>query len=82
MTPATNKGLASTLADGIKSAFVRCSPAVRLKIHCSAFDEFAGCFYLRLWVRYVADVWAKRSLNASAAASPKRYLQALATLEL
>ena len=28
MTPATNKGLASTLADGIKSAFVRCSSVV------------------------------------------------------
>jgi hypothetical protein len=28
VTPATNKGLASTLADGIKSAFVRCSSVV------------------------------------------------------
>jgi hypothetical protein len=62
-------GLLLSLADGIKSAFVRYSSAVRAEN-----SLFSFCFYLRLWVRYWADVWAKSSLNASAAASPERWL--------
>ena len=63
-------GLLLSLADGIKSTFVRCSSAVRAEN-----SLFNFCIYLRLWVRYWADVPAGRALNASAAASPVRKVQ-------
>jgi len=74
--PAT-LGLLLSLADEIKSAFVRYSSAVR-----AGLSLFSICFYLRLWVRYWADVWANSSLNASAAASPVRCAKFLLTKQL
>jgi len=44
-------GLLLSLAEGIKSAFVRCSTAVRAEN-----SLFGFCNYLRLSVRYWADV--------------------------
>ena len=40
---------------------------------------FGFCTYLRLWVRYWADVPAETALNASAAASPERCAKSMKT---